>query len=160
MPGQRDRPQLLVEGPRAEELARRDWPRSDLHSFEDFEVQDMVATALDEEVPLKHGFAFVEPTRAFVAIDVNTAGEMNSGAGLRANISLAKELPRILRCRGLGGQVVVDFAPMPKKFRGQVEAALQTALKADDVKTDLVGWTGLGHFEVRRAFSRFPVHWT
>ena len=57
----------------------------------------------------------IEPTRALVAVDVNTGPDTSPAASLKANIAAARDLPRQLRLRGLGGQVVVDFAPMPKK---------------------------------------------
>ena len=67
------------------------------------------------------------------------------------------DLPRQLRLRGLGGQVVVDPAPMPKKDRRQVESALKAALKKDAVETIVVGWTNLGLLELQRKRDRVPV---
>ena len=40
---------------------------------------------------------------------------------------MARDLPRQLRLRGLGGQIVIDPAPMPKKDRKTVESALGRA---------------------------------
>ncbi|MCB1331935.1 MAG: ribonuclease E/G, partial [Maritimibacter sp.] len=78
-------------------------------------------------------------------------------AGLKANIALARELPRQLRCRGLGGQIVVDFAPMPKKDRPALEQVLRAALRADPVETALAGWTPLGLCELQRKRERRPL---
>ena len=73
-------------------------------------------------VPLGGGASmYVEPTRALVAVDVNTGGDTTPAAGLKANIAAARELPRQLRLRGLGGQITLDLAPMPKKDRRQFE---------------------------------------
>jgi len=99
----------------------------------------------------------VEPTRACVAIDVNTGGDFGGAAGLTANLEAAREIPRQLRLRGLGGQIVVDFAPMAKKERRRVEDALKTAFRRDPVETSLAGWTPLGLFEMQRKRERRPL---
>jgi Rne/Rng family ribonuclease len=102
----------------------------------------------------------VEPTRALVAVDVNTGADMSPAAGLKANIAAARTLPCALRCRGLGGQVTIDFAPAPKKDRRQIETALKGAFRGDPVETVLAGWTPLGHFELQRKRERLPLHET
>ena len=99
----------------------------------------------------------VEPTRALVAVDVNTGPDTSSAAGLKANIAAARALPRALRLRGLGGQIVVDFAPMPKKDRRTLDQVLTSAFRADSVETALVGWTTLGHVELSRKRERLPL---
>ncbi len=150
-------PERLLDGPDAHGLAWRDWAGDDV--AEDWDaVADQVEALRSAAVPLGAATAYVEPTRAFVAIDVNTP-EGGAG-GLRANLALARVLPRQLRLRGLGGQVVIDAAPMPKKDRRAFEAALRSALKADPVETSLVGWTPLGHFELTRRRERRPLTFT
>ena len=99
----------------------------------------------------------IEPTRALVAVDVNTGSDFSLPAGLKANIATAKDLPRQLRLRGLGGQIVVDFAPSPKHERRTIETELRRAFKADSIDTILVGWTTLGHFELQRKRERLPL---
>ncbi|MEO0766347.1 MAG: ribonuclease E/G [Pseudomonadota bacterium] len=110
------------------------------------------------DVALATGSMIVEPTRAFVAVDVNTGADFSPAAGLKANLFAARELPRQLRLRGLGGQIVVDFAPMPKKDRRTLEETLRKAFRADPVETSLVGWTTLGHYELQRKRERRPLH--
>lgn len=144
----------LLDGPDAHALAWRDWVGDDVS--EDWaEVADQIDALRSPEVSLGQATAFVEPTRALVAVDVNTP-EGGAG-GLRANLALARELPRQLRLRGLGGQVVLDLAPMPKKDRRGFESALRAAFRADPVETSLVGWTPLGHFELTRRRERRPL---
>ena len=92
-----------------------------------------------------------------VAVDINTGGDTSPAAGLKANLAAVKALPRALRLRGLGGQVVVDAAPMPKKDRRQVEQAVRKAFKSDPIETSLVGWTPLGHLELQRKRERLPL---
>ena len=156
-------PEILVEGDGPHLLAWREWTgpaevdASDL-AFENHGVFDAVDALSRPAVDLGGGASFwVEPTRALVAVDVNTGGDTSPAAGVKANIGCARDLPRQLRLRGLGGQIVVDFAPMPKKDRRVVEGSLRAALKVDGVDTTMVGWTPLGHYELHRKRDRFPL---
>ncbi|WP_425049440.1 ribonuclease E/G [Psychromarinibacter sp. S121] len=156
-------PELLLDGPDAHLSAWRDWPEPDLladgpTAFEDHGVDEMIDAALSPRIDLGGGaFAFVEPTRALVAVDVNTGGDTSPAAGLKANLALAKALPRALRCRGLGGQITIDFAPLPKRDRRQIETSLRAAFRSDPIETALAGWTPLGHFELQRKRERAPL---
>lgn len=121
-------------------------------------VHACLADLRNTEVVLSPGTMTIEPTRALVAVDVNTGADFSPAAGLKSNLGAARELPRHLRLRGLGGQIVVDFAPMPKKDRRAVEETLRKAFRADPVETSLVGWTTLGNFELQRKRERRPFH--
>lgn len=156
-------PELLLDGADAHLLAWRDWPVPDIladgpSAFADHGVEEMIDAALRPRLDLPGGgFAFVEPTRALVAVDVNTGGDTSPAAALKANLALIRALPRALRCRGLGGQITVDFAPLPKRDRRQIEGALKAAFRSDPVETALAGWTPLGHFELQRKRERMPL---
>ncbi len=157
-------PELLLEGPGAEDLAWRDWndPEPDevrRHAgcLEEMDVLDQIEALKSPLVRLSQGSMAIEPTRALIAIDVNTGGDTSPAAGLKANFAAIRDLPRQLRLRGLGGQIVIDFAPFPKKDRRQVEQSLRAAFRADPVETALVGWTPLGHFELQRKRERRPL---
>lgn len=156
-------PALLLAGPDAHALARREWPEPDVlaqasSAFSDHGVHEMVAALASPRLDLPNGaFAFVEPTRALVAVDVNTGADTSPAAALKATIALARALPRHLRCRGLGGQITIDFAPLAKKDRRQVEQVLKSAFAHDPIETALPGWTPLGHFELQRKRERLPV---
>lgn len=158
-------PELLLDAPSAAHLAWGEWtdPMPDetvdeTGSFDHLGVLDQIELAKGPRVDLPNGaFMMVEPTTALIAVDVNTGSDMSLAAGLKANINTAKELPRALRLRGLGGQITVDFAPYPKKDRRFIEQALRAAFKADSVDTTLVGWTPLGHFELQRKRERLPL---
>ncbi|MEM9145508.1 MAG: ribonuclease E/G [Pseudomonadota bacterium] len=103
------------------------------------------------------GWLSVEATAALVAIDVNTGGQFGGGDALTANLEAAREIPRQLRLRGLGGIVTIDWAPLPKRDRRRVEDALKTALRFDPVETTLAGWTPLGLLELTRKRERRPL---
>ncbi len=150
----------LVEGDGPHILAWRDWVApgeivTEPGGFERHGVLDEIDRARREMVPLDGGGClYIEPTRALVAVDVNTGRDGSLAAGLKANVSCAKALPRALRLRGLGGQIVLDLAPMAKKDRRSFETALRQAFRADGIETALVGWTPLGHFELQRKRAR------
>lgn len=156
-------PEKLLEGDGPHALAWRDWTASATlaqqpGAFADFGVDDAIEALRDPESPLPGGGSIVvEPTRALVAVDVNTGGDTSPAAGLKANIAAARELPRQLRLRGLGGQIALDPAPMSKTDRHAFEAALKAALRRDTVETAAVGWTPLGHYELQRKRDRVPL---
>lgn len=158
-----DAPELLLDGPDAHHLGWRDWDAPDLvasadGSFEDHGVLDALVELETSHVVLSGGASiYVEPTRALVAVDVNTGGDTSPAAGLKANLACARELPRQLRLRGLGGQITLDLAPMAKKDRKQFENALRNAFRADTIDTALVGWTPLGHYELQRKRERLSI---
>lgn len=156
-------PEVLVAGDGPHEAAWRDWTgpaqvERGPGAFAAHGLEEEIAALRAPLVPLPGGAHMaVEATRAMVAVDINSGGDLSGAAGLKANIAAMRALPRALRLRGLGGQIVVDMAPMPRKERRQVESALRGALKADGIETALVGWTGLGHLELLRHRARLPL---
>ena len=155
--------EVLAEGDGPHVLAWREWVEkaeiaTDAGGFEEHGVLDALDALADDRVALSGGASmYVEPTRALVAVDVNTGADASLAAGIKANMACARALPRALRLKGLGGQITLDLAPMPKKDRRPFEAALRAAFKADDVETILVGWTPLGHYELQRKRARAPL---
>lgn len=158
-------PELLLAAASPHEQAWMDWadPEPDAveegpDSFERCGVLEAVDALLSPEVALPGGaHAAIEPTRALVAIDVNTGQDASPAAALKANIALARDLPRQLRLRGLGGQVVVDFAPVPKRDRATLDQVLRAAFKGESAETSLIGWTVMGLYEINRKRDRIPL---
>lgn len=156
-------PEKLVDGDGPHILAWRDWPEpaeveTAAGCFATLGVLDQIDALRAAQVPLAGGGScFIEPTRALVAVDVNTGADASQAAGLKANLAMARDLPRQLRLRGLGGQISLDLAPMPKKDRRAFETALRAAFRKDPVETALAGWTPLGHFELQRKRDRLPL---
>jgi len=157
-------PELLVDGASAHDLAFRDWldpavddADTEAGSFDRHGVTEALEALRGPRVALDGGaHMMIEPTRALVAVDVNTGPDTSPAASLKANIAAARELPRQLRLRGLGGQVVVDFAPMPKRDRHILDQVLKAAFKAEG-ETNLAGWTTLGLYELTRKRDRLPL---
>lgn len=155
-------PGLVAEGDGPHLMAWREWTEpaevvTESGSFESHGVLDALAALQRPGERVESAMLYVEPTRALVAVDVNTGGDMSPAAALKANLAAARALPRALRLRGLGGRVVVDFAPMPKGQRRQVEQALKAAFRSDPVETVLAGWTPLGQYEMQRKRERLPL---
>lgn len=158
-------PELLVDAPDAHLAAWRDWsdPAPDEvvqgeGSFANHGIVEMLDALLAAKVTLPGGgHMMVEPTRALVAVDVNTGPDTSPAASLKVNIAAARDLPRQLRLRGLGGQVVVDFAPMPKRDRAVLEQVLRATFKGEAAETSLAGWTPLGLYELARKRDRLPL---
>lgn len=157
-------PELLLDGPGAHDLALRDWtePEPDdlaegAGALDDHGLAEAIDALLDPRVDLAGGgHMWLEPTRALVAVDVNTGPDTSPAAGLKANIAAARDLPRQLRLRGLGGQVVVDFAPIPKRDRHILDQVIRAAFKAEG-EANLAGWTPLGLYELTRRRDRLPL---
>jgi len=157
-------PELLVDGPSAHDLAFRDWldpavddADTDPESFGRHGVTEALDALRSPRVALEAGaHMMLEPTRALVAVDVNTGPDTSPAASLKANIAAARDPPRQLRLRGLGGQVVVDFAPMPKRDRHILDQVMKAAFKAEG-ETNLAGWTTLGLYELTRKRDRLPL---
>lgn len=158
-------PELLVDGPAAHESAWREWadPPPDAveegeTAFADHGILEMIDAALSQRVALPGGgHMMIEPTRALVAVDVNTGADTSPAAGLKVNVAAARDLPRQLRLRGLGGQVVVDFAPVPKKDRATLDQVLRAAFRGESAETSLAGWTTLGLYELVRKRDRMAL---
>lgn len=158
-------PERLVDAPDAWEQAWIDWadpPPDDVEegegAFQRAGILEAVDVVLSSRIDLPGGAsAFVEPTRALVAVDVNTGADTSPAAALKANIALARDLPRQLRLRGLGGQIVVDFAPIPKRDRATLDQVLRAAFKGDGTETSLIGWTAMGLYEISRKRDRVPL---
>jgi len=120
-------------------------------------VLDQIDALRRPEVALGEGTMVVETTRALVAIDVNTGGDTTPAAALKANLAAARALPRQLRLRGLGGQIVVDFAGMSKAHRKQLDQSIRDSFRSDPIETSLVGWTAMGLYELSRKRERLPL---
>lgn len=155
--------ETLVAGDGPHLLAWREWTQSAEidgadGSFARHGILDVLDALATRDVALgAHASMAIEQTRALVAVDVNTGGDTSPAAGLKANLAAVKDLPRQLRLRGLGGQIVIDPAPTAKKDRRQIDSALRASLRRDSVETVFVGWTALGHIELQRKRDRLPL---
>ena len=134
-------------------LAERDWVPSRA------DINDAVAEALDETVLLPGGGQLlIEPVRTLTAIDVNsaaaTAEKGIERTALSVNLAAAREIPRQLALRNIGGIIVIDFIDLENRNkREQVLNALREAVGIDPA----IEWVGnmsrLGLVELLRRRS-------
>ena len=156
-------PEFLLTAPAPHQAAWRDWPAPDTlddqpGSFSRHNVAEAVEALLSPRVALPgRAHMRIEPTAALVAVDVNTGPDTSPAVGLKANIAALRDLPRQLRLRGLGGQVVIDLAPCAKKDRPVLEQTLRAAFRRDGRDTVLAGWTPLGNYELTRKRDRIAL---
>lgn len=101
------------------------------------------------------GTAVFEQTESLVAIDVNS-GKSTSRRNLEetafaTNMEAAREIPRQLRLRDLGGIVIMDFIDMnSQSHRQKVFNTLQNAIRKDKAKTNLSFLSEFGLVEMTR----------
>jgi Ribonuclease G/E len=120
------------------------------------EAEEEIAAALEETVQLPcGGNLLVEPVRTLTAIDVNSAAATRKAGmeltALTVNLDAAREVPRQLALRNLGGVAVVDFIDLENRNkREQVMEALRAAAAIDPA----IEWVGnmsrLGLVEILR----------
>lgn len=131
--------------------------------FQKFGIREQIERAFQPQVRLSSGGYLVwDQTEALTVIDVNT-GKFTGSVDLeetvfRTNLEAAEEIARLLRLRDVGGIIVVDFIDMEKdEHRQQVEQLLETTMKRDRTKCQVVGWTRLGLLEITRKKARESV---
>jgi Ribonuclease G/E len=128
----------------------RDWAHSRSEAIEE------IAAALEEEVALPGGGQLlIEPVRTLTAIDVNSAAATGRSGieqtALAVNLEAAREVPRQLALRNLGGVIVVDFIDLQNRNkREQIIQTLREAVGIDPA----IEWVGnmsrLGLVELQR----------
>lgn len=158
-------PELIVEAPDAASFAWREWWQGPGHKiieepgcFERLGLWEEIERLKSPHVALgPQSSLIIEACHAFVAIDINTGGAFGVKSGEQANALAAQEIPRQLLLRGLGGQIVIDPAPMPKSARRGFEQSLAKALRRTAVDTQILGWTPLGHLELQRKSERVAI---
>ena len=102
------------------------------------------------------GFLIIDRTEAMTVIDVNSGKFTGNKSGtehafLKLNTEAAREIARVLRLRGIGGMILIDFVDMQlEESRAQVLSILEESFRDDPVKTTLHGFTKLGLMEITR----------
>ena len=124
--------------------------------FHHFGVEAEIETLFDNRIELKSGISIViEQTEALVAIDVNT-GTFRAGSDaeetlFRTNLAAAREIPRQLRLRDLGGVIVIDFIDMrDAEHRRKVEQTLREGIRRDRARTRVLRMSQFGIVEMTR----------
>ena len=158
-------PRLFIAPLKARDLAFLEWSFSEPHlvieelsCFDQFGVWEQISEFQFSRVNLENGgFLMIEPTSAFVAVDINTGSDVTYSGALKTNLLAVKELPRQLMVRGLGGKIVLEFAPLSKKDRPKIESQLRKALDKARTECIIVGWTILGNLELQKKRDKQPI---
>jgi ribonuclease G len=131
--------------------------------FEKYGIREQIDQAFQPTIRLPSGGYIVwDQTEALTVIDVNT-GKYTGSSDLeetvfRTNLEAAEAIARLLRLRDWGGIIIVDFIDMSsEEHRMQVMQLLETAMKRDRTKCQVVGWTRLGLLELTRKKMRESV---
>jgi ribonuclease G len=101
------------------------------------------------------GLVICEKTEALTVIDIDCSRSKSevdlAKTALHVNLQAADAIGKWLRISETGGMVVIDFINMESNEDCQsVVAALRSACGEDNSEIQLVGWTGLGLFELTR----------
>ncbi|RMG57647.1 MAG: Rne/Rng family ribonuclease, partial [Deltaproteobacteria bacterium] len=111
--------------------------------FDHYEVTGEVERSFGKRVELPSGgFLIIDVTEAFVTIDVNSGKSVKEKdleeTAFRTNLEAAREIPRQLRLRDLGGIIIVDFIDMySRAHKKEVERTLRAEMKRDRARYDI-----------------------
>ena len=126
-------------------------------------LETTVSEILNKKVWLKSGgFLVIEPTEAFVSIDVNS-GKFEGRKGReetyqKINLEAAAEIVRQIRLRNLSGIILVDFINTEiEENRERLFHILKEYLKTDSLKCKAIDITPLHIFEMTRKKTRRPL---
>ena len=133
----------------------------ELHKVYSIEVQ--LERALQKKIWLKSGAnLLIEPTEAMTVIDVNSSKNIKKKLPeeqhLQVNLEAAAEIAAQLRLRNLSGIIINDFIDMASaEHKECLLSAMQSFVKTDPVKTEVVDLTRLGLMELTRKKTRRPL---
>ena len=121
-----------------------------------YDVDDQIEKSKSRKVWLKcGGFITIDKTEALTAIDVNSGkftGKQNlEQTVLKVNEEASIEIAKQLRLRDIGGIIIIDYIDMQEKqSREKVLEVLESALKKDRSKTQVIEFTKLNLLELTR----------
>ncbi len=128
--------------------------------FDAFGIESQIEKTFERKVWLKKGgYICIDHAEALVAIDVNTGrftGKKNQEETIfRTNMEAAKEIPRQLRLRDIGGIIVIDFIDMESESNKRaVIDELRQELRFDRARTKAFAVSDLGLVEMTRQRER------
>lgn len=123
---------------------------------EEYGIQDMLQEALQKTIKLPcGGEVHIEETRALVAIDVDSAGNVGRGDMDNLNKEAAKEIARQIILRNLAGKIIIDFAGSCEyRFMRGIMDILDEELAGDVLGAHVLGLSKAGNVEILRRRRR------
>jgi ribonuclease E len=124
--------------------------------FHRYDIEGQIDQIYRKRVTLKSGGSIViEQTEALVAIDVNTGRfkreDTAEDTAFKQNLEAAKEIPRQIRLRDLGGLIINDFIDMEDENHiRDVERTLWEGFKRDRARTKMLRMSKFGIIEMTR----------
>ena len=120
-----------------------------------YEVEKHINRLLSKYVWLESGgFLVIEETEAMTTIDVNSGKntcDCIESSSYSTNLEAAKEIPRQIKLRNIGGIIMIDFIFMKDQaHRKEVLDVLKNGFSKDNVQTTVYGYTALGLMEIAR----------
>lgn len=101
------------------------------------------------------GSIVIDPTEALTVIDVNSSrdirGRSKNDLRMRTNLNAIPVIAAQMRLRNMDGMIVIDFLRLKKaEDREKIAQAMKEAVLRDRGRVKLVGFSGLGLFELIR----------
>lgn len=130
--------------------------KEDEDIFDKYKVTEVIEQSLKKVVWLDcGGYLVIETTEALTSIDINTGRNVGCNGFentiFETNMEAAKEIPRQLRLRNIGGIIIIDFIDMKSvENREKLVEELQVNLKKDRIKNEIVHFTDLHLVEMTR----------
>jgi ribonuclease G len=124
--------------------------------FEKYNIENEIEKTLERKVWLKKGgYLVFDQTEAMVVVDVNTGrfvGKRDQEETiLETNLLAAREVPRQLRLRDIGGIIVIDFIDMESEAnKKKVLTELRNHLRRDRSRAKAFAISDLGLVEISR----------
>lgn len=124
--------------------------------FEEFNVNEVIESALERKVWLKSGgFIVIDYGEALTTVDVNTgkytSGKTSAQTILKTNLEASEVITSQLRLRDIGGIIVIDFIDMStEEDRHKVHSRFKQLLEKDRTKTEVLSFSKLGLLEMTR----------
>lgn len=131
--------------------------------FDYYGLTSQLEKIFENKVWLKSGgYLIIDQTEALTVIDVNTGkfvGKTNlNDTVVTTNLEAAQEIAKQLRLRDIGGIIIIDFIDMKdERDETRVLNQLQSFLKQDRTKTNVLGMTQLGLVEMTRKKIRKSI---
>ncbi|WP_102274415.1 Rne/Rng family ribonuclease [Cytobacillus massiliigabonensis] len=124
--------------------------------FSAYRIEHEIEKAMKRIVWLENGaYLIFDEAEALTVIDVNTgkfAGKTDLRETiLKTNKAAAEEVARQIRLRDIGGMVLIDFIDMKEeRDRKSILTIMEAALKKDERRTNLIGFSPLGILQMTR----------
>lgn len=124
--------------------------------FSRYQIEGQIESAFQREVKLPSGGSIViDPTEAFVSIDINSSRATKGGdieeTAYNTNLEAADEIARQLRLRDMGGLVVIDFIDMSSnRHQKDVEQRMREATDSDRARIQIGRISRFGLLEMSR----------